>query len=173
MIVAGRKSETRSPLALFCGRTSSLAGPGRTTKMTEQDRTASSFQSSGEVNSASLRRSRLPVQSLLLLACGLAAFSIDCPWAQWCLSHKWPGFASELLQIGECFGNAIGAALVILAAFHLLPTQRRRILRVVAITFGAGITADLVKLLVVRTRPHHFDLSRWFERWETSSARVS
>lgn len=102
------------------------------------------------------RRSWLLILPLLFLAGGAAALAVDCPLARWCLDCRWPQWASELFQFGECFGNGLGAALVILATLQLAPDRRRALLRVVAITLGACIAADLLKLLVVRVRPHHF-----------------
>lgn len=104
----------------------------------------------------------LPV---LFLVGGVVALAIDCPLAKWCLDSRWPEYVKEVLQFGECFGNGLGAAMVILAASQIAPDRRWALPRVVTITFGAGIAADLVKLLVVRIRPHHFDFSGGL--WQT------
>lgn len=102
----------------------------------------------------------LPWLPVLFLIGGMAALAVDCPLAKWCLHRHWPGFAEELFQFGECFANGLGAAVLILAAFQLAPKRRWAIPRVIAIVAGAGIAADLVKLLLVaRDRPHHFDFS--------------
>jgi membrane-associated phospholipid phosphatase len=96
---------------------------------------------------------------VIFVAGGLVALGVDCRLAKWCLDYHWPAFARELFQIGECFGNGLGAALVILAVFQLSSDRRRLVPRVIAITFGSGVAAVLVKLLIVRVRPHHFDFA--------------
>jgi membrane-associated phospholipid phosphatase len=126
---------------------------------------------------STLQRSWFSLLPLLFLLCGVAALAIDCPLAKWCLDRRRSDFEKDLLQVGACFGNAIGAALAILAAFDVMPERRRAIPRVVAITLGAGIAADLLKLLVVRIRPHHFDFagSVWqtFGEWLPLGTRGS
>ena len=107
------------------------------------------------------RCSWLPWLPVVFLMCGLMALAIDCTLAQWCLRHhgNWSEYIEELLQFGESFGNGLGAAVFILAAFQLAPKRRRAIPRVIAIVVGAAIAADLVKLLVTRTRPSGFDFA--------------
>ena len=112
-----------------------------------------------ELGASTLRCSRFVLLALLLLVCGAAALAIDCPLSKWCLNCRWPEYVERVLQIGESFGSGIGAVMLILVAFQLAPERRRMIPRVVAITFGAGVAADLLKLLVVRVRPHHFDFA--------------
>ena len=113
------------------------------------------------------RRSWLPWLPVVFLICGLMALAIDCTLAQWCIRHhgNWSEYVEELLQFGESFGNGLGAAVFILAAFQLAPKRRRAIPRVIAIVVGAAIAADLVKLLVTRTRPYGFDFAGGV--WET------
>jgi membrane-associated phospholipid phosphatase len=114
-----------------------------------------------------VRRSWLPVLPVLLAVSGVAALAVDCRLAQWCLHHhgNWSEYVEELFQFGESFGNGLGAAVFILAAFQLAPKRRRAIPRVIAIVVGAAIAADLVKLLVTRTRPYGFDFAGGV--WET------
>ena len=125
----------------------------------EADRLRSEHIATAGSHFSSIRRSWLFLLPVFFLAGGVAALAIDCPLAKWCLDCHWPAFARELFQFGECFGNGLGAALVILAAFQLAPERRRAIPRVAAIALGSGIAADLAKLLVVRIRPHHFNFA--------------
>jgi membrane-associated phospholipid phosphatase len=110
---------------------------------------------------SAVRRYWLPCLPVLFVVSGAAALAVDCPLAQWCLHHhrNWPEYAEELFQFGESFANGLGAAVFILAAFQLAPARRRAIPRVIAIVVAAAIAADLVKLLVMRTRPYGFDFA--------------
>jgi membrane-associated phospholipid phosphatase len=123
------------------------------------------------------RRFLLPA-ALLLAA--LAAFTVDLPVATR-MTH-WRSKASPVynktidaylgyFDIFEPFGHGIGVAFVLLALHQLDPGRRWAIPRVLACAVAAGVAADLVKMLVVRTRPYDlslaFDGSVWatFGRW--------
>jgi membrane-associated phospholipid phosphatase len=103
----------------------------------------------------------LPWLPVLFFVGGVAALAIDCPLAKWCIDHRghWPWFVKELFQFGESFANGLGAVVFILAAFQLAPKRRWAIPRVITIVVGSALAADLVKLLVTRDRPYHFDFS--------------
>ena len=128
-------------------------------RTSEAERVRSDHVATAGSHFSSIRRSWLGILPVFFLTAGTAALAIDCPLAQWCIRYHWPEWAQEIFQFGECFGNALGAILVLLAAFQLAPEQRWALPRVVTIAFGAGIASDLVKLLVVRVRPHHFDFA--------------
>jgi membrane-associated phospholipid phosphatase len=53
----------------------------------------------------------------------------------------------------------VGIAVILVAIAVLDPRNRRAIPRVAAASLGAGLAANVLKLLVARARPHHFDLS--------------
>ena len=115
---------------------------------------------------STVSRSWFPFLPVLFFAGGIAALAVDCLLAKWCLHDRNRSeYVEELLQFGESFGNGLGAAVFILAAFQLAPKRRRAIPRVIAIVVGAAIAADLVKLLVTRTRPYGFDFAGGV--WET------
>jgi membrane-associated phospholipid phosphatase len=56
-------------------------------------------------------------------------------------------------------GTGLGAILVLLAALILSRTKISRVPRLVAVTLGGGLFADIVKISVLRVRPHSLDLS--------------
>ena len=92
---------------------------------------------------------------VLFVAAG-AALSIDLPVARWFLGDHLPSGLRKLFNLAEVFGHGIGVALI-LAAVHQFDRRRRRYLpRVITGVVGAGLLADVVKLLVHRTRPGTF-----------------
>jgi len=98
-------------------------------------------------------RLSLPVT---LLVAAAAALVIDCPLARWCLEGNCPEFLEKLLHICEPFGHGLGVLVIVLAIHQLDPARRGALPRVLACSWGAGLAADLIKMLVVRVRPHHF-----------------
>jgi membrane-associated phospholipid phosphatase len=72
-------------------------------------------------------------------------------------------------------------AAIALAIYVLDPARRRKLARVLAMSFGAGMVANWLKLLVARVRPHRFDFAgtvqdtflRWLPLGAGGSARQS
>jgi membrane-associated phospholipid phosphatase len=123
------------------------------------------------------RRFLLPAALMLAAA---VAFAVDLPVAM--QMARWRNEASPTysrtidaylgyFDIFEPFGHGIGVALMLLALHQLDPARRWAIPRVLACAVAAGLAADLVKMLVVRTRPYDlrlpFDGSVWatFGQW--------
>ena len=85
--------------------------------------------------------------------------AIDVQAVQWLGTLRLRGIFRQILDALECFGDGVGVALILIA-FWTLATERRRILpRLAAASLGAGLSADLVKMLVLRDRPRAFDLA--------------
>lgn len=93
----------------------------------------------------------------VLLVLGAAALLIDEPLGRWCLADECPGFLRELFELVEVFGHGLGVVLIVLVVHQLDPPRRWALPRVLACSLGAGLAVDVVKLLVARARPHHFD----------------
>jgi membrane-associated phospholipid phosphatase len=128
-------------------------------------------------NSSDSRRFFLP--AFLLLA-AIAALAIDVPVSL--QLRRWSDKASptysktidaalDSLDRFETFGHGFGVV-VILVVLHQLDRARRWALpRLVACSFGAGLAANIVKLIIARTRPYElpltFDGSVWatFRQW--------
>ena len=66
-------------------------------------------------------------------------------------------------------GMGLGVMLIALGIYILDPVRRGKLPRVLAMSLGAGLAANGLKLLVARTRPRHFDfvatLQDTFGRW--------
>ena len=93
----------------------------------------------------------------LLAAAGLAV-SCDCRLAAWCLRVDVPGEVRKLLQVGELFGHGLGVLLAA-ALIHQLDGRRWAVSRLLVCALGAGLAADVIKMTIARTRPHHHDLA--------------
>jgi len=106
--------------------------------------------------SAPLRPLLLPV--LLLLAAPVALL-VDWPISRWCTNHNCPDFLRDLLGVLEPFGNGLGVLVIVAAVHQLDPLRRWGLPRLLACSLGAGLAANVVKMLVVRTRPHQFDFA--------------
>lgn len=102
-----------------------------------------------------LRSFRIP--SIFLIAAAGALF-IDIPVSRFFKEVRSPGLIVELLDRAEPFGHFFGAAMVLVAVVLLDPVMRRRIGWGIGATLGGGMLANIVKLLVLRTRPRAFDL---------------
>ena len=96
----------------------------------------------------------------LLLAAGTAALAIDGPAARWLRAGGIRGDVADVLGWSEFFGHGFGVVLLILAVRQLDPLRRPTLPRLVAASLGAGLMADLIKLVVARLRPRDFDLAR-------------
>jgi len=117
----------------------------------------------------------------VLSGIGVAALALDVPLAQWAQSGNCPRLIQKLCGLSEVFGHGIGIAGIVVVIAVLDPWHRYAIPRILAAALGSGMCANLFKLMLARTRPHHFDLqgrglesfSNWFPflgnaSWEQS-----
>ncbi|TWT90874.1 undecaprenyl pyrophosphate phosphatase [Pseudobythopirellula maris] len=75
--------------------------------------------------------------------------------------HGWdpPGEVGNLLQVAEVFGNGFGVMLIVGVIAVMDPSNRYRSGRILTCGLGAGVMADVVKLLVARSRPRSIDFA--------------
>lgn len=97
----------------------------------------------------------LPVGMLVAV---LVSLAIDLPVADYARTGKQPRWVSELLENAEPFGHGIGTALIVIAVLVLDPVRRRTPLPLLAGSLGAGLVANLAKLLVIRFRPRDIEV---------------
>jgi membrane-associated phospholipid phosphatase len=90
-----------------------------------------------------------------LVALGVMALSIDLSVSRRCVAGEFRGLHRFLEQI-EPFGQPPGAIIISLALWTCGALSGPESLRVVLAPIGAGLSADLLKLLVARARPYHF-----------------
>ena len=100
---------------------------------------------------------RLRLGSLIFAMAGVAAIFIDAPVSEYLQHQKLPGEIRKLFDFSEVFAHGMGVALIIFTIGVLDRKHRRAIGRVLACAYGAGIAANIAKLIVGRTRPRAFD----------------
>jgi len=107
----------------------------------------------------------------LLVVLALLAFSIDIAVARACHAGHLPKFLLDVLNKVEPFGHGIGVAFVV-ATIAILDTERRAWAPALcaAGAISGGLTANVIKLLIARTRPRNFsfasaDVWQTFESW--------
>lgn len=113
---------------------------------------------------------------LLALAAGLA-LSVDMPVARRIERGDLPGDLTRLVRLSEAFAFGGTVAIILLVAATLDPRGWRVLPRLAASAFGAGLAADLVKLLVARMRPAEANLAgavretflTWLPLWHGDS----
>ena len=115
-----------------------------------------------------LSAGRLSVKSIALigLMAGLLLFAVDVPILRYLTSTRPRGFFRDLMNAVEVFGNGFGVAFIVLAIALLDPLRRKAIPWIAACTFGAGMAANFVKMMVLRERPRVVDLAS-ADVWDT------
>lgn len=103
------------------------------------------------------RRIRVFLATAVLLLLAWAALWIDYPVARWCRGESCPEAVADVLQVIEPFGNGLGVLAVLIAVWSLDPGRRRGLARLATCAYLPGLAANLIKLMVVRTRPYAFD----------------
>ena len=112
-----------------------------------------------EETEPAIRHARLwyPVPLGLLVA-ALMALAIDLPVAAWAKRGNQPRWVSELLENAETFGHGIGVTLIVIAVFTLDPGRRRLFPQLLGGSIGAGLAANVLKLVVIRFRPRDIEV---------------
>ncbi len=105
---------------------------------------------------------------LAFLALAVAAVAIDVPVAHWSLGRNYPRAIRELMSLAEAFGHGVGVTVVLLTIYTLDPARRSALPRSIAAVLAAGCGANLVKLLISRSRPGATDLAH-LAGWQTFS----
>jgi membrane-associated phospholipid phosphatase len=116
----------------------------------------------------------------VLMLAAAAAFAVDVPVAKKLRDWTQEGSRRYNKDIATClghldrfetFGHGVGVALALLMLHQLDTTRRWAIPRVLSCAVAAGVAADLLKMLVMRTRPFElpaaFNGSVWasFGHW--------
>jgi membrane-associated phospholipid phosphatase len=95
----------------------------------------------------------------VLAGLGVAALFVDVPLAQWIRGGNCPNWIYKISSLGEVFGHGLGVVLIVITISVLDPWHRHAVPRILAASLGSGLLANVLKLGMARTRPHHFDLS--------------
>jgi len=95
----------------------------------------------------------------LLLALSGLALVIDLQVAELCRDRCVWGEVGNLISLSEAFAHGMGVGMIVLTVIVLDPRSRRKLPRLLTLTFGAGLICDLVKILVPRARPNFGELA--------------
>lgn len=88
-----------------------------------------------------------------LVALGWLLLSIDLGVGRWAAAGGCPRRVHEMLHVTEIFGNGWGIALVLAGVWVLDPAKRRGVIPLALGGLGAGMAANLFKVLMARVRP--------------------
>ena len=117
----------------------------------------------------------------VLAGIGVAALALDVPLAAWVQSGRCPDALEKICSLGEVFSHGLGVISIVVVVAVLDPWHRYAIPRILAAALGSGMLANLFKLILARTRPHHFNLqdggleafSDWFPMLTNNSWQQS
>jgi hypothetical protein len=99
---------------------------------------------------------RLLLVPLAMLAAAVLVLPLDAPLAWWSPESSRIDALRHVLTAAEPFGDGVAMSFILAAVFLLDPLRRRMLPRVIAISLGAGLMANVVKLSMARMRPYHW-----------------
>lgn len=98
---------------------------------------------------------------IVLIVLGiLSLWTIDFHIGRFFSLHELPDELADFFDAAEHFGTPYGQLLALIAIYFATPNRDRRVYRIFAGTCVAGLSANLVKLCVSRTRPRAFDFDQ-------------
>lgn len=103
------------------------------------------------------RLEQVVIPSLLFVLGLISLLTIDHSVGKYFAEHKLPGELREFIDAAEHFGTPYGQLLGLLCVAAATGWQERRVVRIFLGTSIAGLAANVVKLLIARTRPRAFD----------------
>lgn len=92
------------------------------------------------------------------------AFAADLAVTSLCRAGCLPGDVRKLVVLAEVFAHGVGVACILLTVVVLDRTRLRTLPRLIACAFGAGLMANVVKMVVIRVRPRD---NQFASVWET------
>lgn len=108
----------------------------------------------------------LAIGAATLIVAGCAAFAFDLPISRWLVRDDGLLLFDRVIEAAEAFGHATTVILIILAVAAADVVNRRSGPRLLAAALGAGVAANVVKLVVSRTRPYDGGFAQP-EVWDT------
>jgi membrane-associated phospholipid phosphatase len=100
---------------------------------------------------------RWPLWVVALLTAAAAALRVDLPLARWCVDDICFSPIRNLFHCAEPFGHAVGVLLIVVVIDQLDRPRRRVLPLLLATAWGAGLAADVLKMLVTRVRPYRLE----------------
>jgi glycosyltransferase involved in cell wall biosynthesis/membrane-associated phospholipid phosphatase len=143
-----------------------LLSPGKPITRDPVSTDASSVAPPPLAESWSGRSWSLAGYAVALVAAGCAAFAVDLPLSRWLVRDDGLLMFDRVIEAAEAFGHATTVILIIFAVVAADVVNRRTGPRILAASLGAGVVANLVKMIVSRSRPYDGDFSQP-EVWDT------
>lgn len=111
------------------------------------------------VNQGVSARRHLVLAAIAVAGLFAVALAIDLPLQRIADGGRPPGVVRDYFKATETFGNGWGVAMIVVTIVMLDRARRVQTSRLLTASLGAGIMADVVKLVVSRTRPHGVELA--------------
>ncbi len=93
----------------------------------------------------------------MLTIAGFAALEVDLPAARWVAGGHIPGDLRKIIALSEVFAHGSGVTTILIVAWVMDPDNRRRVLRLGMVSLGSGLVSNLLKMVICRWRPRHFE----------------
>lgn len=103
--------------------------------------------------------SQLWACAAVLAGLGVASLAIDIPLARLVADDNSPTFLRKICGFAELFGHGLGVASICAVIAVLDPWHRYALPRIAVTSLGAGLVANILKLLISRDRPRSVDFS--------------
>lgn len=94
------------------------------------------------------------IAATLLAMALIAALSVDVSIAHAMNTDSVPGEVQALLNRAETFGHGYGVIFIILTIWILTRCEFRKLTPLIACSLGAGLMADVFKVIIGRSRPY-------------------
>ena len=93
---------------------------------------------------------------LALVLAGWLVLPFDLSLARWSLDGNCPDMLDKWFSLCEVVAHGLGVLAILVTVAVLNPARRAALPRLIAASFGAGLLANITKLVVARVRPHSF-----------------
>ncbi len=89
----------------------------------------------------------------------MACLALDVPLARFVADDNSPGFLRKICGFAELFGHGLGVLSICVVIAVLDPWHRYALPRIAVTSLGAGLLANVFKLLIARDRPRSVDFT--------------
>jgi len=103
--------------------------------------------------------SQLWTCAAVLAGLGVACLALDIPLARFIAADNSPGFLRKICGFAELFGHGLGVLCICVVIAVLDPWHRYALPRIAVTSLGAGLLANIFKLLIARDRPRSVDFT--------------
>lgn len=115
--------------------------------------------------------SRIMIAVLALLAAAVLLAPYDVVISKAMQAGFLPGDLHKIFHLSEIFAHGFGVLLILIGIYVLFPEKRKYIPRVAMLAAFSGLTAQFIKLFIVRQRPGEF-VGQWEKATSTWSGLI-